>query len=394
MGVFPCNLRSHQNFCEPAAGNPLLCCLDQFPADPAAPVTIRNNEAADFAIRRRLQMMDDSDIDPAYDPAAAQTGGIDGMILQNRKAPDPCFHDIRRDRISKLRTQLRGGAGIRGLDFTNGNFLGGSVSVHSSNFTAWQNSTAPRQNTGSATMRTVAAIAAQFDFQGELNDFLSPERRYVEFEHLAGPTDTIKHVIESLGVPHTEVARIAVNGVPGSLSEPLAAGDRVTVFPYVPPVALKHWRFVVDGHLGRLAAYLRMLGFDTCYDRYADDPWLAATASKECRCLLTRDVGLLKRREIEEGYCVRADKPHDQLREVSHRFALRSQFTPFSRCMDCNGPVCSVSKEEVADLLPPHTRETKDAFSRCQNCGKVFWRGTHYDRMAGWIQDLLESGPG
>ena len=241
-------------------------------------------------------------------------------------------------------------------------------------------------------MRTVVAIAARFRFHGELNDFLISERRNIEFEHLAGSTDTIKHVVESLGAPHTEVARITVNGEPRSLSEPLAAGDRIAVFPHVPPVSLKHWRFVVDGHLGRLAAYLRMLGFDTWYDRYADDALLAGVASGESRCLLTRDVGLLKRREIEEGYCVRADKPHDQLREVSHRFALRSQFTPFTRCMDCNGPLCPVSKEEVADLLPPHTRETKDAFSRCQNCGKVFWRGTHYDRMAGWIQDLVDPG--
>jgi uncharacterized protein len=194
--------------------------------------------------------------------------------------------------------------------------------------------------------------------------------------------------VESLGVPHTEIGQITINGEARPLSERLAEGDHVHIFPHAIPVLLKHPRFVLDGHLGRLAAYLRMLGFDTFYDRFADDTTLAAVASGEGRLLLTRDVGLLKRREVEEGYCVRSHKPHDQLREVSHRFALHPQFVPFSRCMDCNGQLCSVSKEEVTDLLPPHTRETKKEFSRCLHCGKIFWRGSHHARMLGWIQDL------
>lgn len=147
-------------------------------------------------------------------------------------------------------------------------------------------------------------------------------------------------------------------------------------------------RFVIDGHLGRLAAYLRMLGFDSWYDRYADDPLLAAVSSSEQRLLLTRDVGLLKRREVNQGYCVRSDKSHDQLREIASRFALHPHFAPFSRCMDCNGNLCPAPKENIADLLPPHTRETKNEFSRCLNCAKIFWRGTHYARMLGWIEDL------
>ena len=147
-------------------------------------------------------------------------------------------------------------------------------------------------------------------------------------------------------------------------------------------------RFVVDGHLGRLAAYLRMLGFDTWYERTADDALLAAIASSEKRLLLTRDLGLLKRKEVEQGYCVRSDKPLEQLREVTCRFALQSQSTPFSRCMECNGLLDSVSKEEVADLLPPHTRQTKNEFSRCHDCGKIFWRGSHHARMLGWIGEL------
>jgi uncharacterized protein with PIN domain len=239
----------------------------------------------------------------------------------------------------------------------------------------------------------VTGLRVRFCLHGELNDFLPSAKRDVTFEQFAGPTDTIKHVIESMGVPHTEFDRVTVNGQTAELSAQFAEGDRIEVFPYVKPVLLDDPRFVVDGHLGRLAAYLRMLGFDTWYDRIADDPELAAVSSSQQRVLLTRDVGLLKRREVEIGYCVRSDKPHDQLREVWRRFALGARFVPFSRCMDCNGPLRPVSKNEVADVLPPHTRETKEQFSRCSDCGKIYWRGSHHARMLGWIAELTECAP-
>jgi uncharacterized protein with PIN domain len=132
-----------------------------------------------------------------------------------------------------------------------------------------------------------------------------------------------------------------------------------------------------------------MLGFDVRYDRFADDARLASVSSAETRTLLTRDVGLLKRREIESGYCIRHHKPHDQLREVSSRFALHSRFAPFTRCMECNGILCPATKEEVSSLLPPHTRETKNEFSRCPDCHKIFWRGTHYERMLRLLESLV-----
>lgn len=231
----------------------------------------------------------------------------------------------------------------------------------------------------------------RFRFHGELNDFLPPPRRNAEFKHLVSETDTLKHVIESLGVPHTDVGAALVNGECHDLSEPLVNHAEVQVFPHRMPVSLNHPRFVVDGHLGRLAAYLRMLGLDTWYERFADDPLLASVSSREQRLLLTRDVGLLKRREVLHGYRVRSDDPHEQLREVSSRFALYSHFAPFTRCMNCNGLLSPVQKSEVAEFLPPHTRETKNEFSRCQNCGKIFWRGSHHARMLVWIQNLNDA---
>jgi uncharacterized protein with PIN domain len=231
-------------------------------------------------------------------------------------------------------------------------------------------------------------VSLRFRFHGELNDFLSPARRNHEFESVAGETDTMKHVIESLGIPHTEIGSVRVNGKDHSLTEKAPPGASVDVFPHTLPIHLEHPRFVLDGHLGRLAAYLRMIGFDTWYDRCADDALLASVAGGEHRVLLTRDVGLLKRREIESGYCVRSDLPRPQLREVSRRFALHSRLEPFRRCMACNAPLYSVPKAEVADQLPPHTRETKNEFSRCSSCGKIYWRGSHHARMLGWIDEL------
>jgi uncharacterized protein with PIN domain len=234
----------------------------------------------------------------------------------------------------------------------------------------------------------VLGVLASFRFHGELNYFLPFPNRDIEFKQEAGTTDTLKHVIESLGVPHTEIGLVTVNGVPRRLSDRLTTGDSVHVLPHSLPVHLDDPRFVLDGHLGRLAAYLRMLGFDTWYERSAEDEQLAAISHEEHRVLLTRDVGLLKRREIERGYSVRAHKPHDQLREITTRFALQRHLQPFVRCMACNGSLSCVTKDQVAEVLPPHTRETKNEFSRCNQCLKVYWRGTHYERMLGWINDL------
>ena len=241
-------------------------------------------------------------------------------------------------------------------------------------------------------MRAVDGRCVQFRFHGELNDFLPLPQRNVKFEHPVGPTDTLKHIIESLGVPHTEVGAVAANGKLHDPSEPAADFAEIEVFPHRTPVCLSDPRFVADGHLGRLAAYLRMLGLDTWYERLADDPRLASVSSGDRRVLLTRDVGLLKRREVLYGYCVRSMKPHEQLREVSSRFALFPHLAPFTRCMDCNGLLCPVAKDEIAEFLPPHTRETKNEFSRCSNCGKIFWRGSHHARMLEWIRVLEDSG--
>ena len=184
----------------------------------------------------------------------------------------------------------------------------------------------------------------------------------------------MKDVIESLGVPHTEVDLILVNGASVGFDYLVRDGDRVSVYPVfeslditplvrVRPQPLRETRFVLDIHLGKLAVFLRMLGFDSLYRNDYRDDELARISHAEGRILLTRDRGLLKRSLVTHGYLVRSDDPREQLAEVIHRFDLRDAIQPLERCLRCNGELEPVAKEEVADRLPPRTREHYDTFS-------------------------------
>jgi uncharacterized protein with PIN domain len=157
----------------------------------------------------------------------------------------------------------------------------------------------------------------------------------------------------------------------------------------VRPRPLRETRFILDVHLGRLAVYLRMLGFDAFYrNDYADEE-LARLSSQEGRILLTRDRGLLKRNLVTHGCCIRATNPRQQLVEVLRRFDLFASLDPFSRCLHCNGQLQKVDKEAVSDRLPPQTRMYYDEFRRCQNCDRVYWPGSHFQRMQQFIESVL-----
>lgn len=240
---------------------------------------------------------------------------------------------------------------------------------------------------------------AVFRFYAELNDFLPPARRMVAFAHHFSGQPAIKDVIEALGVPHTEVDLILVNGESVGFEYRLQDGDRVAVYPMfetldIGPVArlrpepLRDPRFVLDAHLGRLAGYLRLLGFDSLYRADYHDAELARISCRERRILLTRDRALLKRSEVSHGYWVRETDPLAQLREVVVRFDLRRIVRPFSRCMRCNGPLLDVAKAEIADQLYERTRQEHDRFRRCASCGRIYWRGSHYERLCRLLANL------
>ena len=246
---------------------------------------------------------------------------------------------------------------------------------------------------------------AEFRFYAELNDFLSPERRYVTFVHAFRGRPAVKDQIEALGVPHTEVDLILVNGESVGFDHPLEDGDRVSVYPVfeafditpvlrVRPEPLREVRFVLDAHLGRLAAYLRMLGFDALYRSDYEDGELAHLSHDERRILLTRDRGLLKRSIVTHGYCVRETQPCSQLVEVVQHFDLFRLIAPFTRCVRCNGLLERVPKEQVRDRLLPETCRHYDDFCTCRACGRVYWHGPHAERMERLIEHVLAHEPG
>jgi uncharacterized protein with PIN domain len=239
-----------------------------------------------------------------------------------------------------------------------------------------------------------------FRFYAELNDLLPAEKRRVTFAQTFNARVTVKHLIESLGVPHAEVDLILVDGRSVDFDYIVADDERISVYPVfesldvggltrLRPRPLRESRFVLDTHLGHLASYLRLLGFDTLYRNDYDDPELAHVSQMERRILLTRDRGLLKRKIISHGYVVRAIDPAEQLVEVVDRFSLRSQFQPFRRCLRCNGVIQAVDKATVVDQLPANTRRFYDEFRRCASCGQVYWRGSHYRRMQAFLQRTL-----
>ena len=234
-----------------------------------------------------------------------------------------------------------------------------------------------------------------------LNDFLPPPRRQASVDVSCAERTTVKDLLERLGVPHTEVDLLLVDGEPVGFEHHVQAGDRVAAYPRfhsidvepvtrVRPRLLDAVRFVLDGHLGRLAAFLRLAGFDTAYLRDADDPELALASAREHRILLTRDVGLLKRGLVTHGYWMRETAPPRQLAEVFERFGLQPLARPFTRCMRCNGRLRAVSKDRVAGLVPPRSYELHEDFLRCDDCERVYWRGTHYARLVKLLDGLVD----
>jgi len=212
---------------------------------------------------------------------------------------------------------------------------------------------------------------------------------------------TVKDVLEAMGIPHTEVDLILVNGEPQGFSYRPSAGHRIAAFPVfealdigstarLRPAPLRDPRFVVDVNLGRLARLLRLLGFDVWWSSDADDKALADISLDQQRILLTRDRGLLKRRAVTHGLFIRSDDPEEQALELIRRLDLRQQLAPLTRCVRCNGKLAAVAKDEVVDHLEPLTRRYYEEFSRCPECGRIYWAGSHHARLVGLVERLRE----
>jgi uncharacterized protein with PIN domain len=244
----------------------------------------------------------------------------------------------------------------------------------------------------------------EFRFYEELGDFLPPDCRKRSFIHQFQGTPAVKDRIEALGVPHTEVDLILVDGQSVDFMHKLWGGERVAVYPVfecfelgagsrLRPQPLREPRFVLDVHLGRLAAYLRLLGFDCLYRNDYGDEELLSISRDQHRILLSRDTGLLKRAALTHGAFLHATDPRRQLREVCGRFQLDGRIAPFTRCARCNGAVEPLDAQSPGPSTISPSKQTMaqhgGSFSQCQGCGQLYWPGSHLARLR---QRLAEVG--
>lgn len=226
----------------------------------------------------------------------------------------------------------------------------------------------------------------------ELNDHLPPRERGRCVSVLAAPGETVKAIVENLGVPHTEIDLITADGESVSFEHQPAEGAVINVYPMferfnisgvsrVREEPLRRPRFELDVHLGKLARLLRMCGLDAEYRPPFEDAALIDRAVRDRRILLSRDRELFKHKRLTHGYWLRSRDPWRQLEELIARLDLCPQLQPFSRCMSCNGRLEAVDKEQIAERLPPRTRRYYHEFKRCVRCDKLYWKGSHYERM-------------
>ncbi len=231
---------------------------------------------------------------------------------------------------------------------------------------------------------------ARFHFHGDLARFLRTGHRQEPLDYACARAATLKNAIEALGVPHTEVGRIRVNGEPATLQRIVRQGDCIEVFKSETEEMGSDPIFLADAHLGGLARFLRMLGFDTLHENAFGDEEIRRIAAEERRIVLTRDRELLKCREIVRGCYVRAVKPEAQLREVAARYGLAASARPFTLCLNCNVPLEAVDKTLIAHRVPDKVLLVQDSFTRCARCDGVFWPGSHYQRMREALRPIFE----
>ena len=243
---------------------------------------------------------------------------------------------------------------------------------------------------------------AWFRFYEELNEFLPSEKRKKLFAYTFNGSPSVKDAIEANGIPHGEVDLILVNSISVGFSYKLRYGDIVSVYPvfetfditslvHLRPKPLRISKFILDVHLGKLAKYLRLCGFDTLYRKDYNDIEIINISSSEKRIILTHDVGLLKNKKVTHGYWIRSQHLNEQLKEVFLRFDLKHQLLPFTRCLECNGLLTEVSKEDIMERLLPETDKYFTDFRKCMDCNRIYWEGSHYERMKRYIDNLINN---
>jgi uncharacterized protein len=247
-------------------------------------------------------------------------------------------------------------------------------------------------------------ISVILRFYAELNDELAVARGRGAFAYSVEPSTTVGMLAQQLGIHSDNVDLVLVNGESVDFTRALSNGDYVSMYPVfesfdiadvtrVRKTPLRKPKFVLDVHLGKLASHLRMCGFDAAFSTNADDAALVAQARDENRTLLSKDRRLLQHPQLTRKHLVQGSDPRVQVKEVFERFDLYGAILPFTRCIECNTPLCRVEKGAVRHRLPPKVELTFEEFQICNVCDRVYWKGSHYTRMKMFVDDLLAGQP-
>jgi len=156
-------------------------------------------------------------------------------------------------------------------------------------------------------------------------------------------------------------------------------------------------KFIVDNNVGKLAKWLRIMGYDTLFFNGSDDSRMIATALAEDRVILTRDTQIMRRRVVTCGQLkailIRGDQPEQQMHQVIDTLNLDCQFRPFALCLECNQPLLERSKQQVEDRVPPFVFQTQSQYMECPACHRIYWRGTHWQAMTKRLEKFMTGRP-
>lgn len=236
-------------------------------------------------------------------------------------------------------------------------------------------------------------------FHGNLADLLKKDFRQGMVQYSLNRRASVKDIIESLGVPHTEVGKILVDGSETDFDYLPGGEEDIHIYPMTGGVVAslpsllwqERWnfdRFMVDVNVLKLARNLRMAGIDTTIVPDLDLIDIGVSATEQARVLLTRNRQLLKCSTVMYGQLLRFEDHLTQLREVVDRFRLKSQLQPFSRCLTCNGLLEPIAKESIEHLLQPLTKRYYTIFKRCDHCLAIYWHGSHMQHMQAILDEI------
>ena len=234
-----------------------------------------------------------------------------------------------------------------------------------------------------------------------MNDFLPPDKRKLRLPHSFQGRVSVKDLLESFGIPHTEIDLILINDKSVGFNYIVNDKDDISVYPvfesfnitevqHLRPQPLREPKFILDVQLGSLAKYLRMIGFDAAFKNSSSKNEIIMISINEKRTILTKDLNLLKRNDVIHGYWIRNKEVIDQVKEVTRRFQLNSLIQPFSRCMICNTLLERIEKKKIMERLQERTKNMVDEFEICPSCSRIYWKGSHYQKMEGIINGIRE----